>query len=120
MVATRSHRTPLRTDNTSLDRDHHNDHNPTCFQRSRPRPDVPIPSPRKRSNPTSTMRSKTLSVMRRTMMLSLLLSEFSTTHCTRAKFHSERSCRSISQEGPIVLENCLFTRETPEVISRLY
>ena len=61
-------------------------------------PILPLPSLHKRNNPTSTMVSKTMSVMTRTMMLSLLTSELSTTHCRRVSCQSARSCRMISLE----------------------
>jgi hypothetical protein len=64
-------------------------------------PKVPPPSLRKRSNPTSTMKSNTMSVMTRTMMLNLLLSELEITHCWKSASQYERSCRQMSPEGSI-------------------
>jgi hypothetical protein len=66
---------------------------PTCFKRRSPIPDVPLPSLRKRINPTRTMESKTTSVTRRTMMLSLLVSDLVTTHSLSMGSQKERSCR---------------------------
>ena len=68
-------------------------HSRTCFQRRSPIPKVPPPSLRKRSNPTSTMKSNTMSVMTRTMMLNLLLSGLETTHCCKEASQYDRSYR---------------------------
>ena len=58
-------------------------------------PNVPLPSPRKWSNLTSIVRSKTMSWVRLVMKLSLLLSELNMMHPGRTALHSERSCRRI-------------------------
>src|SRR6266850_6873105 len=101
----------LRTENTSLDWEYYNERNPTCFQRSCPTPYVPIPSPRKRSSPTSIVRSKTMSVTRRTMMLSLLLSELTTMHCTVTTSQLEWSWKLVRLEGPKYWELLIHPRD---------
>ena len=91
--------------------EYYNERNPTCFQRSCPTPYVPIPLPRKRSNPTSIVRSKTISVARRTMMLSLMLSALRTVHCTATKSQLARIWRLVRLEDPKYWELLIHPRD---------
>lgn len=68
----------------------------TCLQRRRPISNAPPLWPRMRSNPTSMARSKMISWMKLTMMLSLLLAELNTIQPGRIASHSARSCKLIS------------------------
>jgi hypothetical protein len=85
---------------------------PTCFQRTSPTPNVPPPSRRQRNNPTSTVRSKTISVVTRTMILSLLLSELSVVHCRPMGSQPERSCGWMSLKGPRYWELLIHLHDT--------
>ena len=63
---------------------------PTCLQRSFPKPNR-VPSLRRRSKPTSIVRSKTTSETSMAIMLSLLLSVSNTTQALSSGTHSELS-----------------------------
>jgi len=64
----------------------------TCLQRTRARPTMPIPSPRRRNKPTSMMRSNEMSVTGIAMRLGLLLRRLVTVQVCWTGDQVERSC----------------------------
>jgi hypothetical protein len=116
-VAIRSQTTPLGSGNKVSELRHckMGPPDPTCFQRRRPRANDPPPSWRRRSSPMSTIRSKTMSVMRVTMILGLFFSVLSTIQSCRTGSHAERVCRWVSLDDPKLLRQPrLFTCTIPD------
>jgi hypothetical protein len=81
-----------------------NCHHPTCFQSKRPSPNLPPPPRRRRSNPTSMVESKIMSVARMAITVIWLLSTFRITQMLCSTSHRARICELISPEVPKCLK----------------